>query len=126
MAQLIPLDNIRKLAAQVDPREKLDADVEMMLLDLANDFIKDAATQACKLARHRGSDSLQVEDVMLPVDMKWKIKVPGFNQHVNSLSARLGVRKVPTRTHAAIVSTVRANIANDSKKGKDRKKYAKK
>ncbi|KAJ3029053.1 UNVERIFIED_CONTAM: hypothetical protein HDU68_000266 [Siphonaria sp. JEL0065] len=120
-SQLIPLETIRKLASLVDPREKLDADVEMMIADMAADFVKDATAQACKLARHRGSDTIDMEDVMLPIDMKWKIRVPGFNQDLQPLAMKPGGKKQPTRAHAAITANVRAHVSSDTKKDKKRK-----
>ncbi|KAI9327376.1 hypothetical protein BDR26DRAFT_875522 [Obelidium mucronatum] len=120
--QLVAAEQVRKLASLVDPREKLDADVEMMLADMATDFVKDAAAQACKLARHRGSDTVQMEDAMLPIDMKWKIRVPGFNQDVQQLAMKPGGRRQPTREHSTITSSVRATIANDAKKSQKKKR----
>lgn len=56
---------LRELVEQVDPTEKLDPDVEAILLEIADDFIYNVTKSACKLARHRQSDTLEVRDLQL-------------------------------------------------------------
>ena len=34
-----------------------------MLLDLADDFIESVTANACRMAKHRGSDTLDVQDI---------------------------------------------------------------
>ncbi|KAI9328490.1 hypothetical protein DFJ73DRAFT_861773 [Zopfochytrium polystomum] len=59
---LLIQDALRNLVSLIDPAEKLDADVETLLQDLANDFVTDTIKSAAVLARHRGSDSLDLVD----------------------------------------------------------------
>ncbi|KAJ3384855.1 hypothetical protein HDU84_002607 [Entophlyctis sp. JEL0112] len=120
---LISPEHLRRMAARIDPRERLDADVELMLADVAADFLNDVAEQACRAAQHRESQTVEIEDVMLPIDMKWKIRVPGFNQDVQVVPAA-GARKQPSRTHTSVVSSVKAALASDSKKTQKKKPNA--
>lgn len=65
--------------ASIDPSEKLDGDVEEVMLDLADEFIESVVTFACKAAKHRKSDVLGVEDVKLVLENEWSIRVMGFS-----------------------------------------------
>ena len=56
---------LRSIVDQIDPTEILDPDVEHLLLDLADDFIYNCTQAACRLAKHRGGDTLEVKDLQL-------------------------------------------------------------
>ncbi|KAJ3143220.1 Transcription initiation factor TFIID subunit 12 [Physocladia obscura] len=105
---LVSLEQLRKMAALVDPREKLDADVELMLADVAADFLHEAAEKAVKAARHRGSDTVQPEDVMLPIDIKWKLRVAGFNQDIQPIATKgSNLQNVLNTVKAAVTAETR-------------------
>ena len=48
------------------------------MLDLADDFIEQAASFACALARHRRSSTLDVKDVQLYLEKHCHMRLPGF------------------------------------------------
>lgn len=73
-------NRLQDLVNEVDPDEQLDEDVEQILLDIADEFIEDVVKSACAIAKHRNSTSLEVEDVKLCLDRKYKIWVPGFGE----------------------------------------------
>jgi transcription initiation factor TFIID subunit 12 len=71
----------RKLSAllgTIDPLEKLDPDVEDVLLDVADEFIESVVGFACKLAKHRKSDVLKMEDIKVVLEKEWNIRAMGF------------------------------------------------
>lgn len=75
---LLTRKKIRELVQQIDPNEKLEPDVELVLLDLADEFIQSATRASCALARHRNSDTLDVKDVQLHLESAYNIRIPGF------------------------------------------------
>jgi len=54
----------------------LDQHVEKTLSVLAEDFVKNIAEFACKLARHRGSDTLEKEDIKFAIERLYSIQMP--------------------------------------------------
>lgn len=71
---------LQDLVNEVDPDEQLDEDVEDVLLDIADEFIENVVSSACAIAKHRNSTSLDVEDVKLYLERKYKIWIPGFGE----------------------------------------------
>lgn len=57
-------------------KETLDERVERALSVLAEDIVDDVVDFACRLAKHRGSNSLQRHDVRLAFEKRLKVRVP--------------------------------------------------
>lgn len=72
---------LQDLVNEVDPDEQLDEDVEEVLLEIADEFIEDLVSSACSIAKHRGSNTLDVDDVKLHLERKYNIWVPGFGEN---------------------------------------------
>lgn len=60
-----------------DGKTTIDGDVEELLLDLADEFVSLVTSFACRLAKHRKTDSVDVRDVQLHLERNWNIRVPG-------------------------------------------------
>lgn len=80
MSQPIEPKRLQDLVNEVDPNEQLDEDVEEVLLDIADEFIESVVSSACAIAKHRNSTSLEVDDVKLYLERKYKIWIPGFGE----------------------------------------------
>ena len=54
----------------------MDSQVEKILALMADEFVKNTAEFACKLAKHRGSDTLDKDDVKFAIERLYNINVP--------------------------------------------------
>lgn len=99
-----------------DGETVIDGDVEELLLDMADDFVTNITSFACRVAKHRKSDNLEASDLQLHLEKNWNIRIPGYsmdltrnlkrwnptpayNQKVNALHPTKGSSK---HSHAGI------------------------
>ena len=66
-------------ADEGDGKTTIDGDVEELLLDLADEFVSSVTTFACRLAKHRKTDAIDVRDVQLHLERNWNIRIPGHS-----------------------------------------------
>ncbi|KAF2739392.1 hypothetical protein EJ04DRAFT_310471 [Polyplosphaeria fusca] len=58
--------------------DALTPEVEEVVLQLADDFIDNVLTNACKLAKLRESPTLDIRDIQLVLERGYNIRIPGF------------------------------------------------
>ncbi|KAK5225130.1 Transcription initiation factor TFIID subunit 12 [Exophiala xenobiotica] len=61
------------------PDEQLDPEAEEVFLSIADDFVDELVTSACKLAKLRGSSSLELRDIQIVLERQYNIRVPGYS-----------------------------------------------
>ncbi|KAJ5198331.1 uncharacterized protein N7498_007448 [Penicillium cinerascens] len=59
--------------------EMLTPDAEEFILQMADDFIDDVITQACRLAKLRPSSSLEIRDIQLVLERNYNMRISGFS-----------------------------------------------
>ncbi|CAI2171567.1 19892_t:CDS:10 [Funneliformis geosporum] len=62
---LLPKRKVQQLVDQIDPKERLEPEVEEILIELADELISSVVSFACLLAKHRKSETLEVKDLQL-------------------------------------------------------------
>ncbi|KAI0349096.1 hypothetical protein OH77DRAFT_1415560 [Trametes cingulata] len=70
--------SIQDLVSSIDPNVKIEPEVEDLLLDIADEFIDSVTNFGCRLAKHRGSDTLDVKALQLHLKRNHNIRIPGF------------------------------------------------
>ncbi|CDW79005.1 transcription initiation factor tfiid subunit 12 [Stylonychia lemnae] len=74
--QLIGPIDIKGLTQKISTKEVFDNQVEKTLAHLADDFVKTVAEFSCKLAKHRGSETLEKEDIKFAIEKLYNISIP--------------------------------------------------
>ena len=76
MAPLVG-QKLQSILASIDPSYSLEPEAEEHLLRMADDFLDNVVKRGMRLAKHRGSDRLDVQDLSLVLRKGWGITVPG-------------------------------------------------
>jgi len=94
-------------------RNQVPPEVEELLLDVGDDFLEHVAAGAAALARHRGSDTLDAEDVRLHCERVWGIPLPG---HVEVKAQPLEAKQ-PSASHNARLAAIRRTLVTAAQAG---------
>ena len=81
-APLLPPESLKGLMAQITRKETLDENVERILAGLADDFIDNVLSLGLEFARHRGSDSLEVQDLKFALEKTYQTTLPTALNHL--------------------------------------------
>jgi histone H3/H4 len=101
-ARLLSKRKLQDLVKSIDPDERLEPDVEELLMEVADEFIDSVLQQSCKIARHRKGQMLEVRDVQLHLERNWNIRIPGYS----SEEVRSVKKYNPSQGHIAKVGAV--------------------
>lgn len=63
--ELLSAKRVKELLQQLDMAEQIDIDVTEALQELAEEFVENATAFAAKLAKHRGSTTLEAGDLQV-------------------------------------------------------------
>jgi len=77
MAPLVG-QRLRDLVSSIDSSYSLDSRAEEQILQMADDFVDKVTSQAIRLAKHRGSNTLEVQDIQMILAKQYGIVVPGM------------------------------------------------
>ena len=101
---------MRDLLKSIDPAYSLDAETEQQILVMADEFVERLVSQSFELAKHRGSQQMEVKDVQLSLIKNWGIQIPGLSNPVqprpsNPLDWALNHSRSRFSSSASITST---------------------
>eukprot|EP00804_Cyclotella_cryptica_P029564 CCRYP_019344-RA/>CCRYP_019344-RA protein AED:0.21 eAED:0.21 QI:581/1/1/1/1/1/2/532/265 len=77
---------LQDLCQSIDPSYVLESQVQESLLEMADSFLDKVTSDAIRLARHRGSNTLDVVDVALALKKGYGMEVPGLGAPSNPRS----------------------------------------
>jgi transcription initiation factor TFIID subunit TAF12 len=81
MAPLVG-QRIQDLVTSLDPSYTIDSQAQEQLLQLADDFLDKVCKQSLRMAVHRNSAVMEVQDVQLVLAKQWGIVIPGLGPPV--------------------------------------------
>ncbi|CAE6400192.1 unnamed protein product [Rhizoctonia solani] len=92
----VPRRALKDLVYGFESDIRVDPDAEQFLLQAADDFIESVTQFACRVAKHRGSDTLEVKDLQLHLGKYITVLLPGpnvnFSQRKTTISTYLDSR----------------------------------
>ena len=71
-------EKLQTLCHSIDPSYTLDAEVQERLVEMADAFVEKVTRDSIKLARHRGSSTMDVVDVALALKKGYNMSVPNL------------------------------------------------
>ncbi|XP_022842735.1 transcription initiation factor TFIID subunit 12 [Olea europaea var. sylvestris] len=106
--RIVSKRSIQELVSQIDPSEKLDPEVEDILVDIAEDFVESITTFGCSLAKHRKSTTLEAKDILLNLERNWNMTLPGYGGDEIKIYKKPFVSDIHRERLAAIKKSISA------------------
>jgi transcription initiation factor TFIID subunit 12 len=110
MAPLVG-QRIQELVTSLDPSYSIDSQAQDQVLQLADDFLDKVCKQSLRLAAHRGSSILEVQDVQLVLAKQWGIVIPGLGPPLLNKS-----RVVPPSTKGNLMNNSSTHSTSGTKR----------
>lgn len=109
--EIISRRKLHELVAQLSAHEKLDTEVEEVLIEFIEDFIEQVTSSACGLAKHRGSNVLEVKDLVCHLEKTWNIRIPGFGSTAaEGAPTKPFKRTLPSQAHQTRLALVKRSL----------------
>lgn len=102
--RILTRQKLSELAKQIDGEDKLDDEASRLLMIVAEDFVDNVATYACRLAKHRKSTTVEVKDVQMHLERNWGIRIAGLSS--DDVPPGRG-RKRPSESHKQRLTMVK-------------------
>ncbi|KAJ3319947.1 Transcription initiation factor TFIID subunit 12 [Gonapodya sp. JEL0774] len=112
--EILSRHKVRELVKSIDEKETIEEDVAVMMSQIAGEFLEQVVEMACKLAKHRGSDTLEPKDLQLVLERYYSIRVPGFADFAARDLAEKR-RAAPSQPHTAKAAVVQKAIKQDKR-----------
>lgn len=77
--KILTKQKLQDLSRYIDGDDRLDDEAIELITLIADEFVDSVTNFACKLAKHRKSQTLEVKDIQLHLEKNWNIIVPGFS-----------------------------------------------
>ena len=77
-APVVNRNKLREITTATVPGERLEFESETVLMHIADEFVDDLLGNACRLAKHRDSPTLEASDLLLYLEREHDITVPGY------------------------------------------------
>jgi transcription initiation factor TFIID subunit TAF12 len=74
---------LQELVQKVFPDQRMDEEVEDLLLTIADDFIEKLITFSSMMAQNRNAKALDVKDVNLVLDKRWNMRFAQFGADID-------------------------------------------
>ncbi|KAF2101486.1 hypothetical protein NA57DRAFT_34985 [Rhizodiscina lignyota] len=69
---------VRQVTGAEGGGQGLTSEVEEAMLQIADDFVDEVITAACRLAKLRDSATLDIRDIQIILERNYNIRIPGY------------------------------------------------